>query len=145
MMSTSKNPKICNFPFSKRLMVFWFGNIILSVIYHFPLLNIIMPYFLYTEFHSYVLNYYCDYYYLLIRVFQIRVSWWFFAGIWVTASSPVYYYYYCYYCDYYSLIRVFHISVSRGLFTGIWMTPSLLKSPRLFPVLWPFSIMLSFG
>ena len=43
------------------------------------------------------------------------------------------------------LIRVFHISVSWCSFTGDWETASLLKSPRLFSVFWPFSIMLLFG
>ena len=46
---------------------------------------------------------------------------------------------------YYSLIRTFHISVSRWFFTGVWVTSSLLKSPGLFLVFWPFSTMLSFG
>ena len=58
----------------------------------------------------------------------------------VLAEIRWYYYYY-----YYSLIRAFHISVSRWFFTGVWVTASLLKSPGLFPVFWPFSIMLSFG
>ena len=53
-----------------------------------------------------------------------------------------YYYYYNYY--HYSLIRAFHISVSRWFFTGVWVTASLLKSPGLFLVFWPFSTMLSF-
>ena len=57
----------------------------------------------------------------------------------------VHYYYYYYYYYYYSLIRVFHISVSRWFFTGFWVTASLPKSPGLFSVFWPFSIMLSFG
>ena len=38
-------------------------------------------------------------------------------------------------------IRVFHISVSWWFFTGVWVTASLLKSPGLFSVFWPFSIM----
>ena len=42
------------------------------------------------------------------------------------------------------IIRAFHISVSRWFFTGVWVTASLLKSPRLFLVFWPFSTMLSF-
>ena len=46
---------------------------------------------------------------------------------------------------YYSLIRAFHISVSRWFFTGVWVIASLLKSPGLFLVFWPFSTMLSFG
>ena len=41
--------------------------------------------------------------------------------------------------------RVFHISFSWWFFTGVWVTVSLLKSPGLFPVFWPFSIMLKFG
>ena len=41
--------------------------------------------------------------------------------------------------------RVFHISVSWWFFTGVWVTTSLLKSPGLFSVFWPSSIMLSFG
>ena len=47
--------------------------------------------------------------------------------------------------NYHSLIRAFHISVTRWFFTGVWVTASLLKSPGLLPVFWPFSIMLSFG
>ena len=43
------------------------------------------------------------------------------------------------------LIKVFHISVSWWSFTGDWVTASLLKSPGLFSVFWPFSIMLLFG
>ena len=43
-----------------------------------------------------------------------------------------------------SLIRVFNISVTRWFFTGVGVTVSLLKSPGLFSVIWPFSIMLSF-
>ena len=43
------------------------------------------------------------------------------------------------------IIRVFHISVSWWSFTGDWVTASLLKSPGLFSVFWPFSIMLLFG
>ena len=42
-------------------------------------------------------------------------------------------------------IRVFNISVSWWYFTGDWVTASLLKSPGLFSVFWPFSIMLLFG
>ena len=42
-------------------------------------------------------------------------------------------------------IRVFHISVSWWSFTGDWVTASLLKSPGLFSVFWPFSIMLLSG
>ena len=41
--------------------------------------------------------------------------------------------------------RVFHISVSWWFFTGVWVTASFLKSPGLFSVFWPFSVMLSFG
>ena len=41
--------------------------------------------------------------------------------------------------------RVFNISVSWWSFTEVWVTASLLKSPGLFSVFWPFSIMLSFG
>ena len=32
-----------------------------------------------------------------------------------------------------------------GIFIGVWVTASLLKSPGLFSVFWPFSIVLSFG
>ena len=44
-----------------------------------------------------------------------------------------------YYYFYYSL-RVFHISVSWLSFTGVWVTASLFKSPGLFSVFWPISI-----
>ena len=57
----------------------------------------------------------------------------------VTPSQLLMNYYY-----YYSLIRAFHINVSRWFFTGVWVTASLLKSPGLFLVFWPFSIILSF-
>ena len=40
--------------------------------------------------------------------------------------------------------RVFHISVSWWVFTEDWVTASLLKSPGLFSVFWPSSIMLTF-
>ena len=39
--------------------------------------------------------------------------------------------------------RVF--SISWWFFTGVWVTASLLKSPGLFSVFWPSSIVLSFG
>ena len=52
--------------------------------------------------------------------------------------------FYSHYHYYYSLIRTFHISVSRWFFTGVWVTASLLKSPGLVSVFWPFSLMLSF-
>ena len=41
--------------------------------------------------------------------------------------------------------RIFHISASWWSSTGVWVTARLLKSPGLFSVFWPFSIMLSFG
>ena len=59
--------------------------------------------------------------------------------IWPGLLSRICYYYYYYYY-YYLLIRVFHISVSLWSFTGDWVTTSLLKSPGLFSVFWPFSI-----
>ena len=40
------------------------------------------------------------------------------------------------------IIRVFHISVSWWSFAGHWVTANILKSPGLFSVFWPFSIML---
>ena len=63
------------------------------------------------------------------------------SAIWIPAkkSQRLHYYYY------YSLIRAFHISISQWFFTGVWVTASLLKSPGLFLVSRPFSIMLSFG
>ena len=41
--------------------------------------------------------------------------------------------------------RIFLVSVSWWFFTGVWVTASLLKSPGLFSVFCPFSVMLSFG
>ena len=38
-------------------------------------------------------------------------------------------------------MRAFHISVSWWSFTRVWVTASLLKSPGLFSVFWPISIM----
>ena len=55
-------------------------------------------------------------------------------------SSVIYYYYY-----YYLLLgSFFHISLSWWSFTGVWVISSLHKSPGLFSVFWPFSIILLF-
>ena len=43
------------------------------------------------------------------------------------------------------IIRTFHINASRWFFTGVWVTASILMSPGLFLVFWPFSTRLSFG
>ena len=40
------------------------------------------------------------------------------------------------------LFRVFHVSISRWFFPGVWVTASLLKSPGLFSVSCPFSVLL---
>ena len=85
-----------------------------------------------------------------------EISGWTTTVLWDVASSEngnfsfksyelcfVYWYFYFYY--YYLLIRVFHISISWWSFTGDWVTANLLKSPGLFSVFWPFSIMLLFG
>ena len=40
------------------------------------------------------------------------------------------------------LLRVFHTSVSWWIPAGVWVTVSLLKSPELFSVFWPISMML---
>ena len=42
-------------------------------------------------------------------------------------------------------LEFFISALADGFFTGVWVTVSLLKSPGLFSVFWPFSIMLSFG
>ena len=41
-------------------------------------------------------------------------------------------------------IGFFYSGVSSWSFTGVWVTASLRKSPGIFSVFWPFSIMLSF-
>ena len=60
----------------------------------------------------------------------------------VRQDGKIHYYYYYYYC-------YLHWSFSHQRnwwsFTGVWVTASLLKSPGLFSVFWPFSIMLLFG
>ena len=50
-----------------------------------------------------------------------------------------------YYYFFGSLLRVFPTSISRWCLTGVWVTTSLLKSPRLFSVFWPISVMQWFG
>ena len=66
--------------------------------------------------------------------------------IWgIISSLSPHYYCYHYYQYYYLLIRVFHICISLWFFTGVWVTASFLKSPGLFSVFWPFSIILLFG
>ena len=73
------------------------------------------------------------------RVSHISDNWWFYTGVWVTASllrfpGLVYYYYY------HLIIKVFLISVRWGSFTGVWVTASLLKSPGLISVFWSFTM-----
>ena len=46
--------------------------------------------------------------------------------------------------NYFTHLRVFYASVSWWFSTGVWAIVSLLKSPGLFSVFWPFSIMLLF-
>ena len=58
--------------------------------------------------------------------------------------TSVYYYYY-YYCCWYLLLESFSYQFNWWSSSGVWVTASLLKSPGLFLVFWPFSIMLSFG
>ena len=57
------------------------------------------------------------------------------------SSQAMYGHYHYYYYYYYLLIRVFQINVSWWFFTGVWVTTSLHKSPGLFLLFWPFSIM----
>ena len=59
--------------------------------------------------------------------------------LYILISGDTSYYYHYYYS------RVFHINVSKRSFTGVWVTASLLKSPGLFSVVWPISIMQQFG
>ena len=59
----------------------------------------------------------------------------------LTRSRYLSFFWYYYY---YLLIRDFHISVIWWSFTGDWVTARLLKSPWLFSVFWPSSIMLLF-
>ena len=40
----------------------------------------------YLSFFSHSFSYYCYYYFYSLRVFHISISWWSFAGVWVTAS-----------------------------------------------------------
>ena len=37
-------------------------------------------------YYYYYYYYYCYYYFTLLRVFHSSISWWFFTGVWVTAS-----------------------------------------------------------
>ena len=39
-------------------------------------------------------------------------------------------------------LRVSHTSVNRWFLTGVWETASLLKSPGLFTVFWPSSVII---
>ena len=85
----------------------------------------------------------------LVTVPSVPVTIWhhrhFHVLLFLSSLARSRYYYYYYYHYYYSLIRAFHISISRWVFTGVWVAASLLKSPGLFLVFWPFSVMLSFG
>ena len=59
-------------------------------------------------------------------------------------TSYYYYYYYYYYCRCCCFIplSIFLTNISWWFSTGVWVTAILLKSPGLFAVLWPISIML---
>ena len=61
------------------------------------------------------------------------------------AGLCIYHYYYYFYYYYYYSFRVFHISFIWSSFTRVWVAASFLKSPGLFSVFWPFSVMLLFG
>ena len=56
--------------------------------------------------------------------------------IWNIFPEDYYHYYYYYF------LRVLHIGVSCGFFTWDWVITNLMKSPGLFSVFWPISIML---
>ena len=45
------------------------------------------------------------------------------------------------YYYYFTPLKVFNPDISWWIFTGVWETASLLKTPGLFSVFWPFSIM----
>ena len=45
----------------------------------------------------------------------------------------------------FTALRVLHISISWLFLTGVWVIATAFKSPGLFSVFWPISIMLSFG
>ena len=62
-----------------------------------------------------------------------------------TGLADYYHYHYYYYYYYSTLLRFFHTSASWWSFTGDWVTVSFLKSPGLFSVFWPFSIIMLFG
>ena len=82
----------------------------------------------------------------ILAVLKNDVAWMVFTHPPTSKSSSPFNYYYCYYYYYYVYsFWVFHVSVSWWSFNGVWVTASLLKSPGLFSVIWPFSIMLSFG
>ena len=62
--------------------LFFFFLLLPSTLYHFTR-NRNMSIEQVLSLHYY---YYYYYYYLLIKVFHISVSWWYFTGVWVTAS-----------------------------------------------------------
>ena len=55
--------------------------------------------------------------------------------------SQVHVIFFVFFFFFFFFLRVFHISVSWWSFIGVWVTASLLNSPGLFSVFWPFSIM----
>ena len=73
------------------------------------------------------------------------------AVIWIVSTRPptskssrAYYYYY-YYLRVFFFCFFFTSVLSDGLSLEFWVKASLLKSPGLFSVFWPFSTMLLFG
>ena len=64
------------------------------------------------------------------QVLYINSLWWYITNLELFTT------------DYFTLLRVFQVGVSWWFSTFVWVTASLLKSPGLFSVFWPFSTML---
>ena len=74
---------------------------------------------------------------LYILIVCIRIS-----NIFNIFISPMYMRWSIFTCDF---VNLYFCCISWWFFTGVCVTPSLLESPGLFSVFWPFSIMLSFS
>ena len=131
--------KSSSFPLSKHLGTITSASIIIGITVILMFHGFLSSLARYLSLFFAFFDFQCDVIIILLlwEFCHTNASRWSFTGVWVT-SAPYYYYYYL-------LIRVFHISVSWYSFTGDWVTASLLKSPGLFLVFWPFSIMLLFG
>ena len=102
----------------KFLLFRWF----LSLLFLDAIISLPLPFFMYAwsrliQTSAIAYYYYYYYYYLLIRLFHISVSWWFFTGVWVTASPLKS-------LGFFTVFWPFSVRLSFGWSLLFWQIPS---------------------